>query len=122
MKVRDAINTGVISIKANANLLEAARQMDRNDVRVLAVVSEDGCPAGVVTDRELATAAEVSNPETTPVEVAVSAELTGCYEDVELVEAVQIMMLMRIRHMPVFDAHNRLIGFLSAQPRTHNIH
>jgi len=122
MKVRDAINTRVISIDSDANLLEAARRMEEHQVDVLAVVTGDGSPAGVVTDHELASTAEASNPRTTPVATAMPEEMAGCYEDVEFVEAIQIMMLMRIRHMPVFDQHDQLIGFVSAQPRTHDIH
>jgi CBS domain-containing protein len=122
MKVRNAINTSVVEIDENANLHEAARQMDLHEVRVLAVVSGEGDPVGIVTERELATAAQNSNPGTTPVEDVIPTEITGCYEDVEFSEAVQIMLLMRIRHLPVFNRNNRLIGFLSAQPRNHDIH
>jgi CBS domain-containing protein len=122
MKVREAVNTQVVRIESNANLAEAAQKMDDYGVSVLAVVSDDGNPAGLVTARQLAATAENANPATTPVETAVPDEMTGCYGDVELVEAIQIMMLMRIRHMPVFDEKNDLIGFLSAEPRTHDIH
>jgi CBS domain-containing protein len=122
MKVRSAINTSVVPIRPDANLLEAAARMENHDVRVLAVVSENGDPEGIVTDRELAAKAEAANPKTTRVEEAIPEEITGCYEDVELEEAVQIMVLMGIQHMPVFDRDNCLIGFLSARRRSRDVH
>lgn len=122
MKVREALNTKVVHIESSANLADAAEMMDSHGVGVLAVVTDDGEPAGLVTARQLAAAARDANPATTSVETAVPDEVTGCYDDVELVEAIQIMMMMRIRHMPVFNEKNELIGFLSAEPRTHDIH
>jgi CBS domain-containing protein len=122
MKVRNAINTSVVAVPLETTLSDAAKRMAHHDIHVLAVITGDGEPAGIVTDSELAATAEVANPGTTTVEAAMPGEIMGCYEDVEFEEALQVMLLLGIQHMPVFDQENRLIGFVSAQPPRHGIH
>ncbi len=122
MKVRNAINTSVVHIPERATLQEAANSMYRHDVSVLVVVSENGQPSGMLTDGELIEKATVSNPATTRVADAMAQEIIGCVEDVDADEALQMMLMAGLRHLPVFDRESRLLGFVSAQLRTHDIH
>lgn len=122
MKVRNAINTTVVPIPEEASLEQAAASMRRNSVRVLVAVSDDGRPSGMITDGELIEKSAVSDPETTPVANAMSKEAMGCLEDTDADEALHMMLISGVQHLPVFNREGGLLGFVCALQRTNDIH
>ena len=102
----------VVTADAGDSLREVGQLMrDRNVGSV--VVCDDGRPMGVVTDRDLALAVvadEVQPSE--PVGPYASRPLVTGQTDMEIEEAVALMVQHRIRRLPVTDSR-RLAGIVT---------
>jgi CBS domain-containing protein len=96
---------------------QAAARMAANKIGCLPVV-EHGRLVGIVTTTDLMGAAVSdlfrSTPRLSgPVGEAMRAEVFSVREDESVMEAVDIMVARRIRHVPVVDRQGRVVGMVS---------
>jgi len=70
---------------------------------------------GIITDRDIAcrAVANTLDPANTKVEDIMSEDVVGCFEDQSDAEALRIMEEKGIRHLPVFDRQDRVVGMVS---------
>ena len=66
MRVRDAMSANVISVAAQATILEAARTMLRNRVSGLPVVDAEGQLVGMVTESDFFRRSEIGTERRRP--------------------------------------------------------
>jgi CBS domain-containing protein len=66
MRVRDAMSANVISVAAQATILEAARTMLRNRVSGLPVVDAEGQLVGMVTEGDFLRRSEIGTERRRP--------------------------------------------------------
>jgi CBS-domain-containing membrane protein len=66
MQVRDVMTANVISVAAQATILEAARTMLRNRIRGLPVVDADGRLVGMVTEGDFLRRSEIGTERRRP--------------------------------------------------------
>ena len=113
-EVRDVMVNDVLTIEADASLVEAAQLMRDGNVGVLPVV-EDGRLRGIVTDRDLVVRgmAEGTVPSMTKVAECVTWDIVCAREHSSIEEAMEVMADSRIGRLPVVDADNRVIGILT---------
>ena len=96
-------------------LVEAAEQMDRQGVGSL-VVTEDGQPLGILTDRDIAlqiVAHGLDAAATTVVEIA-STPVVSLREELPISQASDRMRTHGLRRVPVIDAQGRVVGIVCA--------
>lgn len=115
--VRDVMVTRVQLIEATTSAKNSARMMDKFDVSSLIVLSEGGI-VGIVTERDLLTrvVAGGQNPEQVTVREIMSEPIIVVSPDTTLEEAVQLMLMERIKKLPVMEEDGemvRLVGILS---------
>jgi CBS domain-containing protein len=93
---------------------DAAQAMAELDVDAMAVVADDVLQ-GLVTERDLVirVLAEGLDARTTTVGQVMSLQVVSCSADAALDDVLRDMAERRIRHMPVLDADDRLIGMLT---------
>jgi CBS domain-containing protein len=111
--ILDRKGARVVSIRADASVLEAARVMNTHRIGAL-VVTEGGKVIGIFTERDIlnrvvaaerdAAATLVRDVMTTPVAV--------CAPQTTRLECRTVMRHRRIRHLPVVDG-DRLVGIVS---------
>ena len=104
----------VHTIQSGATVLEAIRKM--NDARIGALVVSDGDRVvGMFTERDVLR--RVVEHERPPVQIAVAEVMTRsplCVSpSTRIEEAARIMRDERIRHLPVVDGMDRLVGMVS---------
>ena len=77
------------------------------DERLVEIFTERDIPHRVV--------AEQRDPDKTRVEQAMTTTLTCCYPDTLLDQVRKLMMMRRIRHLPVIcgDDQNKIVGLIS---------
>jgi len=104
----------VWSISPSASVLDAAQLMNEHKIGAL-VVLEGERVRGIVTERDVLqrVVAEQRDPATTAVESVMTEEVACCYANTKLHEARSVMKHKRVRHLPVTDPHNRLLGLIS---------
>jgi CBS domain-containing protein len=87
--------------------------MDRKNVGAV-VVTENGKPTGIVTDRDLAlaTCIRLFSPDE-PVALVMTHPVSTLRDDEGILDATRQMMEHSIRRLPVVNEHERLVGLVS---------
>lgn len=119
MKVGQFCKKAVVSIRASADVADAAKLMRDEHVGFL-VVFNDGDeirkPVGVVTDRDivlLVTAREVNAHDVAVADVMTRQPLIANEHD-DITDLLQAMRLAGIRRVPVVDSRGALQGVIAA--------
>jgi len=96
---------------------EVARMMLEQDCGAIPVVTntQDGCLAGIVTDRDLVVRllARDKDPATCTVRDAMSENIAALGPDATLDECVRLMAEVQVRRVPVVDNVGRVVGMVS---------
>ncbi len=104
----------VLSIGAQATVLDAALMMNQHKVGCL-VVTEANRVEGIITERDVLQkiVAPRKDPATTSVEQVMTRPVYCCRHDTDLEEARYVFKTRRIRHLPVVDEQGLLQGLIS---------
>jgi CBS domain-containing protein len=104
----------VLDIDGAATVLDAVRKMVDSNVGSL-LVTEGGRLAGIVTERDYLrrVTLEGRDERTTPVREIMSAALVYTTPDASVEECMAIMTERRIRHLPVLDDAQQVVGVVS---------
>jgi len=127
LKVKDLMNTNVASIDSEASVKDAASRMAQQEIGSL-VVTEQGKPTGIVTERDLLSRvlALARNAEATQVKMVMSKPLICGSPDMDVVNAARFMVNRGIKKLPVTQ-NGRLVGIVTltdvcaAQPDIYDI-
>lgn len=115
------MNTGeictreVVTVAPQDSVLTAARIMTDRNVGTVFVVTADGEPAGVLTDRDVVVrcVAEERDPQTTDVAELMSTPLETVHEDAAIPEALAIMSDRCVRRLGVTNGRGPLVGVVA---------
>lgn len=115
--VRDILakkGTHVWSIDPSATVLDAARFMSEHQIGAL-VVRPGEHIAGMFSERDVLwrVVAEGRDPSRVTVGEVMTEEVACCTPETSLEEARGAMKNRRIRHLPVVDGEERLLGLIS---------
>ena len=112
VRVADIMSKNPLVVSPSTSLREAAKRMVERNVGCVVVVEGNSC-VGILTERDfLRLFSEDINPDE-PVNKYMTRNVITIRDDTSVNEAKNIMVTQRIRHLPVVDYSNRLIGILS---------
>ncbi len=113
MQLREIMTSGVVTAAADANLLSVAQLMRDHSVGSVVICDQDGEPAAMVTDRDLAVRAlaEQRAPDE-PVREHASRPLVTGEPEMDLEEAAALMVQHHIRRLPIVDG-SALVGIVT---------
>jgi CBS domain-containing protein len=135
MQVRDVMTTNVVSVAAQATILEAARTMLRNRISGLPVVDADGRLVGMVTEGDFLRRSEIGTERRRPkwlefvlgpgriaedyvraagrkVEDVMTRDPVAVREDDDLETVVELMERRRVKRFPVLR-DDKIVGIVS---------
>jgi CBS domain-containing protein len=115
LNVQSIMTRPVFVCRPEDTLETAAKQMWDQDCGAVAVVDDNGCLAGMITDRDVCMAAYTSGRRLSDIAVrtAMSADAAVC-RDSDVLDAVQAKMREKqIRRIPVVDGAGRPIGIVT---------
>lgn len=114
MQLREVMTRNVDVIHPEAPVREAAEMMRAADVGPIPVCDGERL-VGMLTDRDIAIRAVAlgRDPSTTHVRDVMTPEISFCFEDQDVDQAMQMMAERQIRRLPVLDANKRLVGIFS---------
>jgi len=112
-QIRDLMTTNVVTLDAQSPVSEAARKMRDAGVGDV-LVTKDGRPCGIVTDRDIVVRclAEDQDPKQAKLESLCSSDLVTIGPDVPEHEAVELMKQKAIRRIPVMHG-DQVVGIVS---------
>jgi CBS domain-containing protein len=119
MKVGQHCKRCVVSIRASADVADAAKLMRAEHVGFLVAFNEGDeirKPVGVITDRDivlLVTARDLNAHEVTVADVMSRQPLIANEHD-DMTDLLQAMRLAGIRRVPVVDTRGALMGVIAA--------
>ena len=112
--ISEVMTTDVVNLPSSSSIVEAALAMRGADIGFV-VMTVEGQPRGVITDRDIAVrvVAEGLDPaETTLADVA-TGELMCLTAEHSTSDAAKLMRELAVRRLPVIDENDRLIGVVS---------
>jgi CBS domain-containing protein len=115
VKIVEIMTRDVHTCTPNDTLATAAQIMWENDCGAVPVVDRDGKLVGLITDRDLAMAAQLQGValRESSVASAMARDVKSCSPQ-DTPATVQAMMQQhRIRRVPVVDNDRRLVGIIS---------
>ena len=123
MRIGEICTRSVVTCRRDASALELARLMRDHHVGDVIVVDEVAgvvTPIGVVTDRDLVVEVMAQGvlPDRLRAEDLIAVEIVTAFESELVYDAIWHMRGKGIRRLPVVDAHNHLVGVLTADDLT----
>ncbi|MET0340095.1 MAG: CBS domain-containing protein [Polyangiales bacterium] len=113
-KLSDIMTRDVQTVPPTCSLQEVATQMREHDVGAIPVC--DGTKLlGVITDRDIAvrSTANGQDPKSTKVSDVMSPEVSWCFEDADVAEAVRTMEARQLRRIPIVSRDKKLVGIVA---------
>lgn len=116
--VRDILarkGSHVWSLGADVTILQAAQFMTEHRIGAVVVIRDGERIAGMFSERDVLqrVVAEGRDPASVTVGDVMTVEVACCTPDTTLEEARGAMKNRRIRHLPVVDGDDRLLGLIS---------
>ena len=125
MKLFEAMNKNVVTIKKEATILDAMKLMREKEIGFL-IIEEDKEAIGVITDRDIILSLSRELTTTTPINKIMKKYVITAKEDIEVSMATDIMGYMQVRRLVVINKENKIVGVLSVtdllrNPLTENL-
>ena len=119
MQVREIMMRYVEVVSRDADVRAAAIKMRDLDIAVIPVCHGPKF-IGILTDRDIAVrlAAEGHDATRTFVGEIMTRDLTYCFEDQDIKDAVTVMQAHQIAHLPILDRDHQLVGMVSMRDIT----
>ena len=114
MQLKEIMTRHVECLKPTDTLVHAAEKMRDLNVGSLPICDADRL-TGIITDRDITVRGTASgcDPETTRVADIMTPEISFCFEDDTIDEAVNLMEEKQIRRVAVLNRAKRLVGIVS---------
>lgn len=112
IRVEDVMSTPLVTISADATIMDAADRMRSNEISALVVTTD---PPSIITSTDVLDAAADGHD---PAELRVADVMTESVEtvpqDLFLEEVAAMMTSFGIKHLPVVDVDDDYIGMISS--------
>ncbi len=112
-KVKEVMTSPIFQVEANTSLKEACKLMMERGVGSI-VITENGIPKGIFTDRDATKAISLGLSPNDEVRLASTlGDMLTADEEMDVFEAINIMAKNKIRHLPVKNRQGEIIGMFA---------
>ncbi|MCE7735892.1 MAG: CBS domain-containing protein [Candidatus Heimdallarchaeota archaeon] len=118
--VKDYMQNKIIMVDVNDKLITAAQKMSDNNIGALIVMKNDNA-IGMLTERDIVKAF-VKQAEMEPVSNYMSSPLITIEDKSVLGRATQLMIIKKIRRLPVTNEDGTIVGFFNLRDLMSAIH
>ena len=111
--IRDVMTTSLHTVRPDATLEDAAREMKSDDIGAV-LVEDNGSVAGILTDRDIVVRAiaEGRDPSSTKVSEVATRDVKTLTPDSTVEDAIKICREQKVRRIPVVEG-GRPAGIVS---------
>ena len=113
MKVYDLMIKNVITAKENITIKDAINILFKKHVGALIITDDEEKCNGIFTERDALRNVARQVPLNTQLGKVMSKKVITIREDASFAKAKRLMILRRIRHLPVVDKKDCLVGILT---------
>lgn len=113
--LKEIVSRNLVATEPDAKITEVARLMADRGVGAVLVLSDDGKPRGIITDRDivLRCVADHLDVEDTTVENVISESVHTVLDTDGLYDVIHKMREARVRRIPVVDKDGKAVGLIS---------
>jgi CBS domain-containing protein len=113
--------TPLVTVRADATVMEAVRTMDRESIGAVAV-TQGNALVGMFSERDLMlrVVSERRDPEQILVRDVMTSPVETIHRDSTADEALKLMLDKHIRHLPIEDRDGKLAGMISIRNLLHD--
>jgi len=116
MKIRDFMSKEVVTVDENKKVIDVAKIMGEKRIGSV-IVTKEGKPYGIFTERDLLSKAILDNGLDNPVKNYTSTPLITVNPDYSINEVSKIMADMKIRRLVVVE-DDKIVGIFTASDLT----
>ena len=113
MLTRDVMVKDIVTTNKEISAKEGIDLLFKRHVGAVLVLDENQKCIGVFTERDAIRIISQNIPLDEPLEKGMSKHVYTISQDSPFIEAKKMMKLHRIRHIPVTDANEKVVGLLS---------
>lgn len=113
LKVRDIMVKNAVTAGGDSSLESAIRALHDKHIGSIVITNEEGKCEGIFTARDVLRVVIQRVPLNTPLREVMSKNPLTVREDASYSQAISIVVSHGIRHLPVVDERDRLVGVLS---------
>jgi len=111
-QVRDVMNESVVTLSTTVTVGEAIRHLIENHISGIPIVDEEGSLVGIISEFQLLETLYSPNVKEMLVGDVMTQKVLTVSPEMALSEAVGLMIVHRIRRLPVID-NGRIVGIVS---------
>jgi CBS domain-containing protein len=115
MKVRDMMIREVITMKADQTIQAAFQILYARHVGSIIITNTNNECQGIFTERDAIRILATNIPHNTLLSEVMTRNVITVWEEASFSEAKQLFSIHGIRHLPVVDKQNRVVGMLSVR-------
>ena len=113
LKVRDIMVKKVVTAKENTTLESAIEMLHQKHIGSVVITNKDEKCRGIFTERDAIRTAAQKIPLATPLKKVMTKKVITIREGATLSEAMGVIASHRVRHLPVVDRQEKIVGLLS---------
>lgn len=115
ISLRDVMTRNPECVTEGDNILKAAQLMVQCDCGAIPVVSEDGKPLGIITDRDIVVRviAKGSDVQSAAVRDVMTRSVKSVHESDSIEDVRNVMSRHQVRRVPVLDNDEKIVGIVA---------
>jgi len=113
LKVRDMMVKNVVTAKEKISVEIAIEMLYKKHVGSIVVTDDEGKCVGIFTERDAIRIIAQKTPLNTPLKKVMTKNIITIWEGATFEEARRVITTYGIRHLPVIDQKEKLVGILA---------
>jgi CBS domain-containing protein len=113
LKVRDIMVKKVVTAKENTTIERAIEMFYQKHIGSVVITNQDEKCRGIFTERDAIRTVAQKIPLTTPLRKVMTKKVITIRQGATLSEAMGVIASHRVRHLPVVDRQEKIVGLLS---------
>lgn len=105
----------VVTVNRNATVHECIKILSKRHIGSVIIVDDNKRCVGIFTERDAIRVVAQDLPLNAPIEKVMTKNVYTVNQDASFEEAKRVLKFYKIRHLPVVDANERLVGLISVR-------
>jgi CBS domain-containing protein len=112
LKTRDIMIKHVVTTKPSTTVKKAIEMLFKKHVGAIVITNDNKKCVGIFTERDVIRVVAQGIPINTPLEKVMTKNVVKVSEDTAFAESRRILISHGVRHLPVVNSKDRLVGLV----------
>jgi CBS domain-containing protein len=114
VKIEDIMVKNVVTLDISVSVKKVVQNMEKNEIGSVVILKE-GKPIGIITERDIVKKIVIKDKDANKLKASdiMSTPLETGNKEMSLLDAIKVLVLNRIKKLPILDDEGNLIGIIS---------